>query len=316
MALDLLNVGDSRAVTKAKMDAAFVAVGLPASGDTTEATNTFNELVTDYLFDPLPGLTDGLAGGTARSRINAAITALNEGGWDALDSILGAGGRDYAYFDFTDTGRLFQDDAGTIPADEIGEAIGLALSPAGSPLHSAQQTSASFKPVLQAAGAKGDGNDDRLLTALLPGKLILARFTVPATVSSAHLVAGAADVSGSNCFQLGYDAAGRIVGGAGSQSFTTIVATGTNVLDREAVAAIWAPGDGQTLKLFCDDAEVYSAAQSGTPTTAVPMTLLARNTNGVPDRFSAATIRQIAFGSPDSFSLAEFQQIRQQWLNS
>lgn len=80
MALDLLNVGDNRAVTKAKMDAAFAEAGLPASGDTTEATDTFNEMVTDYLVDPLPGLTDGMAGGTARSRINAAITAIKTGG--------------------------------------------------------------------------------------------------------------------------------------------------------------------------------------------------------------------------------------------
>lgn len=84
MALDLLNVGDSRATTKAKLDAAFDLMALPASGNTTEATDTFNDLVTDYLVDPLPGLTDGMDGGTARSRINAAITALNNGGGGVL----------------------------------------------------------------------------------------------------------------------------------------------------------------------------------------------------------------------------------------
>lgn len=93
MALDLLNVGDSRATTKAKLDAAFDLMALPASGNTTEATDTFNDLVTDYLVDPLPGLTDGMDGGTARSRINAAITALNNGGGGGGSDLLALSSR-------------------------------------------------------------------------------------------------------------------------------------------------------------------------------------------------------------------------------
>ncbi len=119
MPLELVNTGDSTATVKAKMNAMFNNVGLPASQDTTEATNYFNQLVSDSLITPLSGLSDKLIGSLARSRINAAISALN--GSDripmvATNRILGAGGLDYALYDSSALDRMWQESTGQTPA--------------------------------------------------------------------------------------------------------------------------------------------------------------------------------------------------------
>jgi hypothetical protein len=56
------------------------------------------------------------------------LVGLTSGkGNDALDTILGAGGLDYAYIDFAATDRLYQVYAGLTPADDPSEVIGLGI---------------------------------------------------------------------------------------------------------------------------------------------------------------------------------------------
>ena len=63
------------------------------------------------------GLGTGIQGST-----------LTKGGTvDYLNQILGAGGLDYALFDFRKTDRLFQEAVGPSPADDNGELIGVGI---------------------------------------------------------------------------------------------------------------------------------------------------------------------------------------------
>jgi hypothetical protein len=52
-------------------------------------------------------------------RVDGVAAAGPRKGNDALDAILGAGGLDYAYFDFAATDRLYQVYAGLTPADNV-----------------------------------------------------------------------------------------------------------------------------------------------------------------------------------------------------
>lgn len=48
--------------------------------------------------------------------------------WQAVQSVLSPAGEDYAYYDFTDTSRLFVENTGPTPADTIDSNIGLVVS--------------------------------------------------------------------------------------------------------------------------------------------------------------------------------------------
>jgi hypothetical protein len=236
------------------------------------------------------------------------------GAFSRTKSILGAGGLDYSFYDFTQRDRLFQDVAGTTPADEIGEPIALAQSVAGTPAHTAEQSSSSsFRPVVNAAGIKPDGTDDRLLSDWLAqtgDNCIIIQAAVPSSVASTMLFAGATDASGTNVFQIGVNTAGNPVGGFGNQSFTTIVGTG-DIRNQETVLCLSV--SASLVKLFSQNAEVYSGPRAGNPTTARQMMIGARNVDGVPSNFFNNTIRRIAFAKAAP-TLAQYQEIRAEWL--
>lgn len=77
MTLSYLDAGDSRSVTRDKMNALLQAVGLPPSVNTTQATEYFNTLVLDMLDPPLLPIEHGMIGSIARERINAVMEAVN-----------------------------------------------------------------------------------------------------------------------------------------------------------------------------------------------------------------------------------------------
>lgn len=180
------------------------------------------------------------------------------------------------------------------------------------PAHYVVQTgSGGFKPQLQAAGAKFDGSDDNLLTDWLMqagGCCMLLQVGVPLTLSTTLAIAGTRDTASSGLFWVGIGASGTVNMALGSNAATlaAIDTRGTDVI-------IGLSCDGTTVKGFVNNAETYSGVQSGAPSIVVPVRLGALNNNGVAASFWPGSIRRAALGKK-AITLAEFQQIRSQWL--
>ena len=71
--------------------------------------------------------------------------------------------------------------------------------------------------------------------------------------------------------------------------------------------------DGSTVKLFAEAAEEYSAAQSGTPTTAIPFCIGALNNNGTAGSFSGVALKDLLVGR-QALTLAQFKSLRTQLI--
>lgn len=216
---------------------------------------------------------------------------------------------DGLYFDTTVISSTWQDTSATIPADDIGEAIGRANDlrvGAGSP-HNGIQSSASLRPLRQTTGAKFDGSDDNWLTTYTAGSganFIVALVDVPASIST-NLFCGASN-SGADRFFLGVDTSGVVIGGVGAVSTSVIRGT----VDRRGTQVVVGIScDGSTSRLFDDDAMPYEAAQSGAPTTAVPFRIGAYNNLGSASLFFGGSIKKLVAGR-EFLTLARYQQIR------
>lgn len=70
----------------------------------------------------MSGFTLGAGLGLNRVEVSGALPA-----WQIIQSILSPANEDYAYFDFTDTGRRFVENTGPTPAANAGDAIGLVI---------------------------------------------------------------------------------------------------------------------------------------------------------------------------------------------
>lgn len=176
----------------------------------------------------------------------------------------------------------------------------------------ASQATAAAKPKYQTTGAAFDGVDDNLLTGYTAGagaNFIVARVTIPVSLAETQIIAGTLSQPPTQACFVGVNASGILVGGVGLQSFTTIVGSGDL---RGAAVVIGISFDGSTVKLFANGAEVYSAAQSGLPSGAVPFRVGARNLDGgTATNFFGGSIKSIVAGR-EFLTLERFNQIASQ----
>lgn len=150
--------------------------------------------------------------------------------------------------------------------------------------HGLQGTSAA-RPTLRDVSRKlfrFDGGDDNLLSTLKPS----AAFTMVVAVefNAASDVAIGSQASTSTRCYIGTNASGVLGGGVGTENSATIIDSGA--ADIRGVAGVAALSfDGSTVKLYWNGAKVYEGAQSGTPTTTIPIMLGALNNNGTAASF-------------------------------
>ena len=243
-----------------------------------------------------------------------SIPILQRGG-SATSRILGAGGLDYADYRLTDFSRLWQDDAGTTPVDAYGQPIGRAVA-FQKPGHMATQANNNYKPFAQSAGAKPDGIDDHLASGWLGqagANCMIVRAQVLSSISGTQIFSGAQDAGGANKFWFGCGAVGQLLGGVGPQNGSVIFSAGVDVRNRDAVFALCF--SGSVVKIYCDEAEVYSAAQAGQATTTTPQMIGCLNNGGFPVTYTSAYVNRIAFGKVFP-TLEEFKSIRAEWLSA
>lgn len=158
--------------------------------------------------------------------------------------------------------------------------------------HSALQTTANSRAQRQAAGGKFDGGDDSLLTNVYAGaggNYVAAVVTVPASLAAVQVVTGLN--SGTARFYVAIDTSGRACGGVGTDGTGTI--TGTTDLRGQRVV-IGLSCDGSTVRLFVDDAEEYTGAQNGAPTTGTPYRIGANNSAGTAANFWGGWVEKVA----------------------
>lgn len=243
---------------------------------------------------PVQALADGVVEGSGFSL--AAFMAQQEAG---------------IWYRFGQVSTLFKTTDESSPVTTIGDVIGRAndqRAGAGSPANGTQATN-SFRATYQNDGAKFDALDDRFDTGYLVGtgaNFMVARLSVPASLANVQMVAGAHSSGPTSTFMLGIDTAGRVVGGAGVDSFTTIIGS-TDLRGTDAVIAISFEPGGRT-RLFANNSAEYDAAANGTANTSLGLAIGARNNAGTPQLFQGGTIREFVAGR-QVLDLALFNQI-------
>jgi hypothetical protein len=173
--------------------------------------------------------------------------------------------------------------ASAVSAYQSTEAAGSGLGGPGN--HGTQSTSGS-RPTLQTGPLmRSDGVDDNLLTTLNPAAAftMLGRFAV---TSASKVVMGSRATTDTRAF-IGTNASGLLAGGVGADSIATING-GSDIRGTTGVGAL--SYDGTTVKLYWNGAEIYSAAQNGTPNTSVALRVGAFNDNGTAGSFADADI--------------------------
>ena len=263
-----------------------------------------------------------LSGGTARGRLSYtvtpgvyAVTWRRTGGTSdaTLDIGVTAGGSTLA------AGQLVSAVARTVYVSVTGTALwlnfyrGAVNSAVVSEIsvkriggQAALQATTSFKPKYQTAGAAFDGTDDNLLTGYTAGSganFLIAKVKVPASISVVGIISGAIN-SGAGRFWLGIDTAGRLIGGVGNQSLSTIIGT-SDLRGRTATVALSA--DGGLVRLFADNALEYEGAQTGTPSSVNPFRIGALS-DSVATTFFGGSIEHVLAGR-EFIDLARFIQI-------
>lgn len=200
-------------------------------------------------------------------------------------------------FRFAEAGGLFQTTDESAPVTTFGQVIGRVNDQrvgAGSPLNGTQSNN-TFRPTWQLEGAKFDGVDDREETGFTAGLVsnhMVARATIPATLSGVQLIAGASSTGPTAAFLLGVNVAGQAVGGAGIQSFTTIVGS-SDVRGQEVVLGL-SHVIGGGVRLFVGAATEYDAAASGSPNTTLGINVGSRNSSGGSSNHFGGSVRTFA----------------------
>lgn len=169
------------------------------------------------------------------------------------------------------------------------------------------QSSATLKPTRQTSGAKFDGSDDNLLTTYLAGSganSAVALITGPASVPATQAIFGMQGAAGTDKFWLSIRADGMLGVGVAN---TATGSLGTDMRGVEAVIGVSA--DGATVKAFQNDAEVYSAAQSGAVNTAIPLRSAAINANNNAFNFFGGSIKKL-MTLRKALTLADYLKIR------
>lgn len=238
-------------------------------------------------------------------------SALNTGVSFNLDAFMAAQA-DGLYFDTTDISSTWQDTSATVPADEVGEAIGrindLRVG-SGSPHNGAQATD-TLKPTRQTTGAKFDGSDDNWLTSYTAGageNFIVALVDVPAVVGALQIVAGGRGANVDTRFFLGIEHTnGQACGGIGTQN-NSVIKGGSDV--RGTTVTVGIANNGSQVRLFSADAQVYEASQSGSVDAAASLRVGCFNANGTAGQFFGGSIKKLVAGR-QFLDLATYLKIR------
>jgi hypothetical protein len=162
-------------------------------------------------------------------------------------------------------------------------------------------------------GCKYDGSDDNHLTpykASSGPNFIVAYVNVPTSIPAAQVIVGAQN-GASERFIVVIDTLGRLAAGVGAQAPAAIFSS-SDLRGKTVVVALTC--DGSTVKLFEDGAEVYSGAQSGTPTAVYPFRVGGTNNAGSAGSFFAGTIKNVIAGT-EYLNLARYLQIRNDLIN-
>lgn len=143
----------------------------------------------------------------------------------------------------------------------------------------ATQATAGSRPAFQTTGAEFDGTDDNLLTGYVAGagaNFIVAKVTVPGSISANPAFLGAADAGPTNRCHMGADSTtGQLRIGLGSQLATV------GTVDRRGQTVVFGMSwNGTTVRLY-DGGLLIEGAQSGSSTTVTPFRLGSINTAGV-----------------------------------
>lgn len=239
-------------------------------------------------------------------RVGGTSSAIRDG---ALAAFM-ATQADGIWLDFTSSSRLFQEAAGTTPADDDGEVIGLArdrrIGP-NSP-HNATQSTPGYKPRFYAPGiARFDAVDDYHAPDLTTGageNFIVAKVKVPASMPSFQIVAGSRDASATKEFWLGFTPAGIIVAGDGNGSYS--VPSGDDYRGQTITFAVTV--SGTVSRIFAIDAQKATRTQSGAVGATAPISVGAINTGGVRSFFFGGDVHHVLAGR-QFLDLSTFQFI-------
>lgn len=208
-----------------------------------------------------------------------------------------AGQSDGFWYDFSRPTTLFQGTDESTPVDTFGQVIGRAKDQrtgANSPRNATQATT-SLKPKYQTTGAAFDGSDDNLLTGYTAGaaeNFIVAKVTVPATISGTQVIAGARTVAGArtNLYLGLWPATGGLLFGVGDAE----VAPAGDL--RGTVATIGISFNGAAVRAFVNGSIVSETARSGSVTTSVAYRLGAVNQEGSAAYYFGGSIKSIVAG--------------------
>lgn len=159
----------------------------------------------------------------------------------------------------------------------------------------ANQATASFRPKFQAVGATFDGNDDNLLTDYTAGpsaNFIVAKVTVPASISVVQVIAGAA-VTAANRIHLAVLPTGRLTFGAGSLGVGAV--TGTTDLRGQTVV-VGMTCDARSVCLFAVDTIEATTGYTGGLAPTMPFRIGAVNSNHIATNFFGGSIARLVAG--------------------
>lgn len=171
------------------------------------------------------------------------------------------------------------------------------------------QATGTLKPTRQTTGAKFDGSDDNWLTSYTAGageNFIVALVTVPTTLGAFQYITAASGASNANRFGIGINTDGLVGFGVGSVS-PTIAKGVTDVRNTEVVVGLTC--NGSTVLGFAGSSQEYSAVQSSTPTTTIPLRVGAHNGDGVASTFFGGSIKKLVVGR-QFLDLATYLKIR------
>lgn len=236
---------------------------------------------------------------------------LDKGPYPVTDDILGAGGRDYAFFDSTNEETLFQDQAGTTPTNTT-EQTGRWNVLRKTPHFAINQTDATTRPVLEANGLKFDASNDSLLTtwtAQEGANCIIVEMTVPSSGINTEQVVCGQDAS-PHRFSVFVDGSGRPrfhLPDFTNMFFPTGTFSGSHI-----VVALSIDGAGSVLGFA--EGLTTSSNYTGTVATDNPFRIGATNpSSGIPANFFGGHIKRVAFGHV-TLNYSQFQRIRSEWL--
>ena len=168
------------------------------------------------------------------------------------------------------------------------------------------QTTNSLRPKYQTGGAQFDGSDDNLFTPYFAGSganFVVAKVTVPASITATQIIAGVSDAGGTNPFRLAINTSGFVRGAVGSD----LTIDGSVDL-RGSTVVVGITCDGSEVIVFAGNAVATSKAQSGSPTTSQPWRIGSQNSDGNAANFFAGTVRGIAAGR-EKLTLSTFNRI-------